>query len=149
MMSVRSHRKRIQKPNRGPAKVKKGGTRAPTVLIVDDEPRIRTLIARVIQMSYPEYAVEQAGNGIEAAEKLLHSSPQLVVLDLRLPMLGGLELCRLIQRQKWLSETRILVITGYPTPGIYQEVFLHRATEFLPKPFDIKDLTASLRRLLS
>lgn len=119
------------------------------VLIVDDEPSVRRSIGRVVNRYFPECSVEQASNGLEANDRLLSiNPPQLMILDLRLPYLGGLDLCRLMQRQPWRYHTRILVITGHSTPEIRQKVFQRGAAEFLEKPFEVEELARSLRRSL-
>jgi len=119
------------------------------VLIVDDEPVVRRLIGRVIRKDFPGCHLEQASNGVEANDKLLTiNPPQLMILDLRMPYLGGLDLCRLMQVQPWRYHTRVLAITGYLSPGISREIFQTGVSEFLPKPFQIKELRGSVKRLL-
>ena len=120
-----------------------------TVLIVDDEPVVRRLISRIMHQYFPSFHVEQASNGVEANDKLLTDHPpRLMILDLQMPYLGGLELCRLMQMQPRRYKTRVLVMTGCPNPGLNQEIFQKGASEFLLKPFQIEDLRGSIDRLL-
>ena len=121
----------------------------PAVLIVDDDLVTRRLIGRVMHRYFPYCPVEEALNGLEANDRLLTMNPpQLMILDLRMPVLGGLELCRMMQRQPWRYHTRVLAITGYLSPSISREVFQEGVSEFLPKPFQIEELWESINRLL-
>jgi len=121
----------------------------PVVLIVDDDPVIRRLIGRVMHRYFPDCHVEQASNGVEANDILLTiNPPQLLILDLRMPYLGGLDLCRLMQIQPWRYHTRVLATTGYLSPGLSREIFQKGVSEFLPKPFQIEELRGSVNRLL-
>jgi len=102
-----------------------------------------------MRKDFPDCHVEQASNGVEANDKLLTiNPPQLMILDLRMPSLGGLGVCRLMQKQPWRYRTRVLVITGNPSSGIGREVFQKGVSEFLSKPFQIEDLRESVSRLL-
>ncbi len=119
------------------------------VLVVDDDPTLRRLICRVVRKYYPGCRAKQASDGLEAKKKLIDLCPQLVILDICMPNMGGMELCRSIQEHPWLTHTRILAITGYSTPGIHEKIFSRGASEFLLKPFDLSELIASIGRLLA
>jgi len=118
------------------------------VLVADDEPEIRRLIRRTVLYVCPKCQVRQASNGLQAKEKLMAWCPQLVILDLHMPHINGLELSQFIQEYRTLSHTKILAVTGYPAPGINEVMFDRGVSEFLLKPFDTNDLAASIRRLL-
>ena len=124
-------------------------SRAATVLIVDDEPAVRRLIVRLLAQCSPRCLVAQAGDVPRAKKLLISLRPDLAVLDLRMPNGNGLELCRLIQSHPWLSKTHVLVLTGYPSSRVRERTFAEGACEFLPKPFENHELTASLGRLLA
>lgn len=118
-------------------------------MFVDDDPGVRIAICHMIGKIFSGCHVEQASDGTEATEKLMAVSPQVVILDLRLPNMSGLDVCRLIQGQPKLSKTRVLVITGFPSSEIQQEVFQNGVCEYLTKPFKVKELAGSIRRLLN
>jgi len=120
-----------------------------TVLIVDDEPVVRHLIHRTILKTYPEWNVELASDGLEAKHKLLDLYPRLVITDICLPGIHGLELCQFIQEHPRLVHTRILAITGYHMPNIHEKVFNRGASEFLFKPFALDEFVGSIGRLLA
>lgn len=120
----------------------------PKILIVDDEPKIREFVARVLKEYFPKCQIEEAADGVEAAEKLVLVNPTLVILDIKLPGISGLDVCRIIQEQPMHSKTRVLAITGCPSPALSKEMFNRGASEFLRKPFDIQELAGSINRLL-
>lgn len=119
------------------------------VLIVDDEPSVRKVIARVLRNSHPGCAVADAADIPEAKKKLADLRPRLVISDFRLPSGDGMELCRFIQGHPWFYRTRVLIITGYPSPEVREKVFAKGACEFLPKPFQPGELAESIGRLLA
>lgn len=123
-------------------------THPSVVLVVEDELQIRRLIKKLFKRYFPTCRVEQASDGVEAMQKMLMGPPKLLIVDLRLPLMGGLELCRLIQNQRMFQHTRILAITGYPTSDLTKELFTRGVGEFLPKPFELNELAGSIKRLL-
>ncbi len=123
--------------------------RGQKVLVADDEPEIRNLIERTVHKVSPRCRVRQSANGMRTKKKLMDWCPQLVILDLHMPYINGLELAQFIQDYRYLSHTKILAITGYPAPGINEVMFDRGVSEFLLKPFEPSDLAASIRRLLA
>lgn len=119
------------------------------VLIVDDEPSVRKVIARVLRRAYPQCQAEEAGDLPQAKQKLLDLQPKLVISDLYLPSGNGLDLCHFIQKHPWFYKTRVLVITSYPSHHVREISFEQGACEFLPKPFHAEDLAGSIGRLLA
>lgn len=102
-------------------------------LVVDDEKPIRTLVARVIRSVNPSIAVEEAENGFEAGQKLIELTPNLVILDINLPGLDGIEVCKNIRKNPRLKHTRILSISGQGEEAC-KEVLAAGADAFLAKP---------------
>jgi NADH-quinone oxidoreductase subunit E/NADP-reducing hydrogenase subunit HndA len=101
------------------------------ILVVDDEPVVVKSCERILT---PEgYTVESAGNGTEAAAKLGKDGYDLVITDLMMPDMSGLELIRWIRSSK--PETGIVVITGYPSQESIKEALSLRILDYLPKPF--------------
>jgi NADH:ubiquinone oxidoreductase subunit E/CheY-like chemotaxis protein len=101
------------------------------ILIVDDEPVVRKSCERILT---PEgYEVESASNGNEAISKLGKDGYDLVITDLKMPDIDGLELIRWIRNSK--PDTGIVVITGYPSQESIKEALGLRILDYLPKPF--------------
>jgi DNA-binding response OmpR family regulator len=119
------------------------------VLIVDDEPKVREVLARLVQAGRPGCLVAEASDVPEAKKLLTDLRPDLVISDVRLPNGSGMDLCRFISGHPWLYKTRILVITGYPSVAVRDEVFVDGASEFMPKPFQAQELLSSVDRLLA
>lgn len=101
------------------------------ILVVDDEPIVVKSCERILM---PEgYIVDSASNGIEATIKLGRDSYDLVITDLMMPDMSGLELIRWIRNSK--PDTGIIVITGYPSQDSIKEALSLRILDYLPKPF--------------
>jgi len=118
------------------------------ILIVDDEPGIRALLVSAIREFLPHCQIEVASDGIEASQKWAALNPDLVILDIKMPRMSGLEVCRLLREQPDHLHTRILAISGDFSWDLPIKAFHRGASEFLQKPFELKDLTGSIKRLL-
>lgn len=122
---------------------------APKVLIIDDEPGIVKLITRAIKKQDQNIKIESAMDGFSAGRKIFDFSPDLVILDLKLPGIDGFEICRSIRRDERLKHTKILAITAYATPENKKKILECGADDFIPKPFEIDDLMATINKLLN
>jgi len=101
------------------------------ILVVDDEPVVVKSCERILT---PEgYTVDNASNGTEATVKLGKDGYDLVITDLMMPDMSGLELIRWIRNSK--PDTGIVVITGYPSQDSIKEALSLRILDYLPKPF--------------
>jgi two-component system KDP operon response regulator KdpE len=113
------------------------------VLIVDDEIEIRRALSRAL--SVREYVVETAADGAEAVAQAELFRPDLVVLDLNLPELDGLEVCRRIR--SW-SSVPILVLSVREDESDKVAALDLGADDYLTKPFGTDELLARIRALL-
>ncbi|NIM00434.1 MAG: response regulator [Acidobacteria bacterium] len=84
------------------------------VLVVDDEPDQREILVRLLSKIDPDWVVDQAADGYEAGIKIGMNRPDLVVLDIMMPKVDGLSLCRTIRSNQETRSIRILAITGEP-----------------------------------
>ncbi|HWR57911.1 MAG TPA: NAD(P)H-dependent oxidoreductase subunit E [Thermodesulfovibrionales bacterium] len=101
------------------------------VLVVDDEPVVLKSCERILS---PEgYVVDTASNGKEAIGKIGKSGFDLVITDIKMPDMDGLELLRWIRNSK--PETGVVVITGHPSQESIKETLGLRILDYLPKPF--------------
>jgi CheY-like chemotaxis protein len=105
-----------------------------TLLIVDDDPLIRKLIAATLE-SVADYALHQAGDGLEAVEQALQRRPEVIFLDVDMPRLNGIEACRRLRSDPTTAGATIVMLTGETG-----EVAEARAREagadlYLTKPF--------------
>jgi DNA-binding response OmpR family regulator len=113
-----------------------------TILICDDEPALRELIRASMDEGY-EFA--EASDGIIAMELAREVSPDLVILDLMLPRLSGLEVLARMNEDERLKDVPVLVITAWNETR--EDVLSAGADEFVAKPFDPEDLRAAVNRL--
>ena len=113
------------------------------ILVVDDEPAIRrTLRANLVARGYEVTAVE---NGEDALEQFALHRPDLVVLDLMLPGLSGLDVCRALRQE---SQAPILVLSARGEEATKVQALDLGADDYLTKPFGMDELLARVRALL-
>ncbi|MFC5701390.1 ATP-binding protein [Cohnella faecalis] len=118
------------------------------ILIVDDEPsNLKVLIDAVTSMRHAYTAV---GSGREALDTLLRApKPDLVLLDLMMPGLSGLEVCREIRSLRGLAELPVLMLTASGQTGDILASFNAGANDIVQKPFEMAELKARVRSLLA
>jgi CheY-like chemotaxis protein len=114
-----------------------------TILICDDEPALRELIRASLDESY---LFAEASDGLTALELAREVEPDIVVLDLMLPRLGGLEVLARLRADEHLRDVPVIVITAWNETR--EDVIAAGAAEFTSKPFDPDALKASIERLL-
>jgi two-component system KDP operon response regulator KdpE len=113
------------------------------ILVVDDEPQIR----RVMKMTLggQGYEIVEARSGEEALEKFRQELPDLVLLDLNMPGMGGLETCRQLRGS---SETPIIVLTVRNSEEEKVQALDAGADDYVTKPFGMPELLARIRAAL-
>jgi len=115
--------------------------KAPTALIADDEPLLRTSLARMLADAWPELEiVAQARNGREAVEQFESLKPDICFLDVRMPGVSGVEAARAIGRR-----ARLVFVTAYDQYAV--EAFEHEAIDYLVKPVEPARLADTVARL--
>ncbi len=102
------------------------------ILIVDDEEGIRSFLAEALALD--GHAVEQAGDGEEALQRLARQSFDLLVTDLRMPRMDGLELVRRVRQQQ--PDTEVIVLTAHGSVSTAVEAMRLGAFDYLQKPLD-------------
>jgi putative two-component system response regulator len=113
---------------------------------VDDDEEVRRLLSRLLRVT--GHTVEEAGSAEEAAEKLEHSTPDLILLDIQLPGKSGQELLVEIRADARFRFTPVVMITGAATHARKVKAIEAGATDFLAKPFSHVELAARVRSLL-
>lgn len=114
-----------------------------SVLIVDDEKNIRLTLS--IALEQLGISVDTASTGTEALEKLAEKSYKVILLDLRLPDLDGMEILRHLAEMR--PEIKVIVITAYGSIDLAVEAMKLGAVDFLPKPFDTTAVREMVRRV--
>src|SRR5580692_8509322 len=117
------------------------------LLVVDDSKLMRDMIAACLR---PLGAVtfEFAGSGLEAIERLALAAFNLVVLDLNMPDVGGLEVVEFVRAQDRLRELPILIVTTRGDDDSKSRVLAAGASSFLAKPFAPAQILDEARRLI-
>jgi DNA-binding response OmpR family regulator len=114
-----------------------------TVLVVDDEAAIAEAVRARLESE--GYRVVVAADGPEAIEAHREHQPDLVVLDLMLPGMDGLEVCKRIQRDRW---TPVLMLTAKTEEADKVAGFAVGADDYLTKPFSLRELAVRVRAIL-
>jgi len=116
------------------------------VLVVEDEPDIRDLV--VLHLTREGFRCRTAGNGADALREVRASRPDLVVLDLMLPGMGGLEVCRRLRAEPGTAGVPIIMLTA-KVDEVDRVVGLEMgADDYVAKPFSPKELVARVRAVL-
>ncbi|HLL78849.1 MAG TPA: response regulator [Ktedonobacteraceae bacterium] len=114
------------------------------ILVVDDDPRITDLLRRVL--AYEGYSVTTAATGQEALNRALERPPDLIILDIMLPELNGLEVA---QRMRAAGDSiPILMLTARDTVADRVQGLEMGADDYLVKPFAPEELVARVKALL-
>ncbi|GAA1456230.1 response regulator transcription factor [Williamsia maris] len=114
------------------------------ILVVDDDRAVRESLRR--SLSFNGYTVETASDGVEALEQIVSSRPDAVVLDVMMPRLDGLEVCRRLRSTG--DDLPILVLTARDSVSERVSGLDAGADDYLPKPFALEELLARLRALM-
>jgi two-component system, OmpR family, KDP operon response regulator KdpE len=113
------------------------------ILVVDDEPRIRRIMRTTLTGA--GYEVDDARTGEQALEKLREFRPDLVLLDINMPGMSGLEACRAIRMD---PNVAIIMLTVHNTEAAKVEALDAGADDFVTKPFSTPELLARIRAAL-
>jgi signal transduction histidine kinase len=120
---------------------------AAKILVVDDDDAIRQILVEALTMDR-KYLVEEASNGIEGSIKLGTYRPDLLILDIFMPEMDGLEVCRNICSEPELSDLKVIITTGHPNHPKLDEVVNLGFTNILSKPFDLLNLVKDVETIL-
>jgi two-component system chemotaxis response regulator CheY len=119
----------------------------PRLLIVDDSKVMRDMVAACLR-PIGEVTFEFASNGLEAIEQLALGAFALVVLDLNMPDIGGIEVIEFIRAQEKLRALPVLVVTSRGEDESRTRVMEAGASGFLAKPFAPEQILSEVRTLL-
>lgn len=112
-----------------------------TILIVDDQYGIRVLLNEVLKKE--GYRTLQAANGPEAVSLAKENNPDLVLLDMKIPGMDGIEILKRMKADN--PEIRAIIMTAYGELDMIQEAKQIGAIMHVPKPFDIDDIRKTVK----
>jgi len=118
----------------------------PVVLLVDDYPDAREMYAEYLQFS--GFDVVEAGNGLEALERAIDRTPDVILMDLSLPVMDGWEATRRLKADERTKHIPVLAVTGHALTGISEDAKRAGCDGFITKPCLPEDLTAEIRKVL-
>lgn len=113
------------------------------VLVVDDVEGVRRMLIYALE---DDYTVSQASNGLEAIELALMIHPDVIVMDLDMPVMDGVEATRQIRSNPLLSDIKIVAVSGQNNSE-KSRLIRDDCDFFIEKPFELSDLVEAVRRL--
>lgn len=114
----------------------------PTILVVDDEKNIRDLCARALK----DYHIFHAGNGQEALQVLQRCSADLILVDIMMPVMNGLDMLQKVKEQD--PEQLVIVMTGYADKEVLLKALKAHADDFIQKPINLLQLKTTIEKAL-
>jgi signal transduction histidine kinase len=117
-----------------------------SVLVVDDNADIITLTRRILERH--KYSIYTASNGTEGLETARRERPDVILLDVMMPDIDGLEVCRQLKADPELRKTMVLLITGRGSVDHRVEGLEAGADDYITKPFHLMELVARVRSAL-
>ncbi|MEH2423831.1 MAG: response regulator [Nostoc sp.] len=117
-----------------------------SILVVDDNPDLRTYVSEIFRRN--GYHVQTARNGYEGHSIAKEIIPSLIVTDLMMPLVSGLEMIQMIRNEEKLKGTPIILLTAKVDEETRIEGTEHGADAYLAKPFNDRELLAEVRNLL-
>lgn len=125
--------------------IRKDEITVPKILVVDDQDGVRLLLQLVFMEE--GYQVATAVNGCDALHQVENWSPDVVLMDVKMPVMGGLEaLPQIVARS---PSTAVIMMTAYAEEAFLKEIGLLGASDYIFKPFDLEELKAKVRQALN
>jgi CheY-like chemotaxis protein len=118
----------------------------PCVLLVDDYPDAREMYSEYLQ--YSGFDVIEAGNGIEALQQAIEREPDIILMDLSLPVMDGWEATRRLKADRRTARIPVVALTGHALAGISEGARRAGCDAFVTKPCLPEDLVKEIRKVL-
>ncbi len=118
-----------------------------TIMVVEDFEDNRFMMRRLLEMS--GYRVVEAENGEEAVRRAGTEQPDLILMDLSLPLLDGLAATRQIRQNTELRHVPVVAVSAHDTADFHAEALAAGCNEYVTKPIDFDELEEVLNRLLN
>ena len=119
----------------------------PLILVVEDYPDTRTLLSALLRSK--GYMVVEAGDGKEGVQQANRTNPDLILMDLALPELDGVEATRQIRQRNVHSTTPIFAVSAFATSDVQQDALDAGCNEVFTKPLEIEPFLGRIRATLN
>jgi DNA-binding response OmpR family regulator len=116
------------------------------ILIVDDDPQIHKLLAKMLPE--PAYQIFSAFNAKEAMTLVEKHQPAMVILDIMMPKVSGIEVCNFIKGDPRFADIRVLILSAKDAQSDRLDGLRHGADDYIAKPFHMKHLIRKIEHML-
>jgi two-component system cell cycle response regulator DivK len=114
------------------------------ILVVEDQPDNRQIIRDMLAPT--DYEITEAENGEEALAAIAKQRPDLILMDIQLPVMDGYEATRRIKADASLRSIPIIAVTSYALSGEGQKARVAGCDDYVPKPYSPRELLAKIRQ---
>ena len=118
----------------------------PHILIVDDEPQIHTVLGKILLKE--GYRVSDAFSAEEAFQKIAKERPNLVILDIMMPKVSGIDVCNKLKGDPKTADILILILSAKDGQADRIEGLTHGADDYVSKPFHLRSLVRKIQHML-
>ena len=119
----------------------------PIILVIEDYPDTRTLLSSLLRSR--GYMVVEAGDGREGLRQANRVNPDLILMDLALPELDGVEATRQMRQRQALSQTPIFAVSAFATSDVKNDALAAGCNEVFAKPLEIEPFLGKIRATLN
>ena len=116
------------------------------ILVVEDQEDSRQIVRDLLTAN--DYEMTEAENGEEALAAVVKDRPDLILMDIQLPVLDGYEATRRIKADPALSSIPVIAVTSYALSGVEEKARAAGCNDFVPKPYSPRQLLAKIRQYL-
>lgn len=117
------------------------------ILVVDDEPEIHTVLGKLL--SKEGYAIDSAYGAEEAYKSIAETRPDLIILDIMMPKISGMEVCIRLKSDPSTRDILILIVSARDAQTDRLEGLRHGADDYVSKPFHLRSLVRKIEHMLA
>jgi two-component system, OmpR family, phosphate regulon response regulator PhoB len=125
---------------------RRGAVQAGKVLLVDDDAPLRLLVTTTLATKH--FEILEAERGEQALQIIWEEHPRLILLDIKLPDMSGIEICRRIKSDPTMAHTKVVMLTAVVTDGEREAALAAGADRYITKPFSPLNLIETVTQLL-
>ncbi|OGQ94225.1 MAG: two-component system response regulator [Deltaproteobacteria bacterium RIFOXYD12_FULL_57_12] len=119
---------------------------SPLILIVEDNRDSRELLVKVL--SARGYRIAEAVDGEEALQQIAAERPALVLMDISIPKIDGLEVTRIVKGQEHLKDIPIIALTAHAMKGDREKAMQAGCDGYIPKPINVRELPEQIKAFM-